>query len=612
MGFTLSISIALLFVAIVIYLYTKTSKFKKFLFSCGVFISILFYIFCFIADYFTGEGVDNSVIYFLFFGLSGAAFSEYKTLIAVSLLFLLLGIGFSAWLFIRKDTPKINYKINYIYLVFIFLLLSLILNPVAASLGDFALKKIQKTNLDDERDFYKFYKSPKITQINSTKNLVFIYAESIERTYFNDSLFPNLAPNLEKIESGSISFTNLAQDRYSHYTIGGIVESQCGFPLITPSPANSMSGMDTYLENSVCLGDLLHKEGYYLTYMGGADLDFAGKGKFFGTHKFDEVYGKNELLSNLTNNSYLKGWGLYDDSLLDLSYNHFIELSKTKNKFAIFLLTLDTHHPKGRPSESCDKIVYQDGSNPMLNSVACSDYLISKFIERLRKSEYSNNTVIVVVSDHLALENTASKLLSRGTRRNLFIINLPDNTEGIQVNRSASTLDIGATLLPFIGYNGSIGFGRDILNRAESDQQIIDMQKNLSRWEPYLSEFWNFPKIDKSIYIDAENETINLDKRSFKIPILIELNDQLETKLKFEFYLSENSSLNFQVLKLNENQSFMLVEKCGKANVLSDKKINSGGYCLLIGKVNQEIRYVKIENNTFLTTKDIRRYSGIQ
>ena len=81
--------------------------------------------------------------------------------------------------------------------------------------------------------------------------------------------------------------------------------------------------------------------------------------------------------------SSLRGWGLYDDSLFDLAYNNFVELSKKRNKFAMFLLTLDTHHPNGHPSKSCENISYGDGSNPMLNSVACSDYLIAGFIEKI-------------------------------------------------------------------------------------------------------------------------------------------------------------------------------------------------------------------------------------
>jgi hypothetical protein len=32
-------------------------------------------------------------------------------------------------------------------------------------------------------------------------------------------------------------------------------------------------------------------------------------------------------------------------------------------------LTLDTHHPDGHPSRSCDGSIYRDGSNPILNAV---------------------------------------------------------------------------------------------------------------------------------------------------------------------------------------------------------------------------------------------------
>ncbi|MEM4247224.1 MAG: sulfatase-like hydrolase/transferase [Candidatus Woesearchaeota archaeon] len=446
-----------------------------------------------------------------------------------------------------------------------------------------------------------------MTRIGEPKNLIFIYAEGLERTYFNEDIFPGLTDKLRQLESESISFTNIQQEGYAHYTIGGIVASQCGIPLVAPIHGNQMTNLDTYLGQALCLGDLLNKAGYYLTYYGGADLGFQGKGKFFLTHKFDEVYGKQELLQKLNDQDYASGWGLYDDTLFDIVYNRFIELSKTKNKFAMFMLTLDTHHPDGLPSKSCEGIIYDKGKIPILNAVACSDYLISEFIKRIRQSEYSNKTVIVLVSDHLAMIN--SEVFKNAERTNLFIINTPDMREGIKINKWASTLDICSTIMPFIGYEGDVGFGRDIINRKESDEEIKNIHKNLSKWEPYIMQFWNFPKIKKSVEVDTANKKIYIDERQFKIPLFIELNDDLETILKFDCDLSVELGKNSRVLKTN--QSFILIEQCKNTNHFVNKTTNYEGFCLLAGKGSKFLTHMMLPTSSTFTAEEIRKMTGL-
>ena len=195
------------------------------------------------------------------------------------------------------------------------------LNPTTTALTSY-LKP--KTTAKDS-DFFEYYRQPEIEQTGEPKNLVFIYAEGLERTYLNNDVFPDLTPHLGQLESRSTTFTNIGQDKYSHHTIGGMVASQCGLPLVTPSHANSMSGMDHYLQSAICLGDLLHQKNYLLAYYGGSELDFAGKGKFYATHKFDSVQGKEGLVAMLEDKSYLSDWGLFDDSLLPIFYDEFMK-----------------------------------------------------------------------------------------------------------------------------------------------------------------------------------------------------------------------------------------------------------------------------------------------
>lgn len=595
--------LSLLLFSVSIYLYrkTNTSKIKRLIFSILVFTSIIFYLLYFISNYFTGKGIDMSVIYHIKYGLVGVGFLEYWKLIVVSVVFIILGLVFSYWIFLNKTKNRTN-KLVYTHAAFLLVLLSLLFSPAAPDLYNLLSQESSST------DFYKYYRQPNIKQVDDSKNLVVIYAEGLEQTYFNETIFPGLIKELYKLQSKSIYFTNIKQVTGTGWTIGGMVASQCSIPLFTPSHDNSMSGMDEFLPLAICLSDLLRKEDYHLVYYGGADLDFAGKRKFLSTHKFDEIYGRDELLPKLKDKSYKSWWGLYDDSLFNLSYHRFIELSETHDKFALFLLTLDTHHPEGHPSKDCQGITYKNGTNPMLNTVACSDYLISKFVNKIIQSPHSEKTVIVIVSDHLALKNTASKLLNRIERKNLFMILGSDINESIEVNRLGSLLDIGPITLPFIGYKGTIGLGRNLIDEKQLESEIEHIHSNLSYWKPTISRFWNFPKIQEYIEINITDRTMNIDGRIFKIPVFVEFNAELETILRF-YWGSHPRNLIDYTSELNNDSYFLLIDNCKKVNKLNGT-LGQTGFCLIVGKDNENYQSMKLSKDIILTIEDIKELIG--
>ncbi|MCK4604923.1 MAG: sulfatase-like hydrolase/transferase [Deltaproteobacteria bacterium] len=586
--------LSLLLLAVSIYIYRKTNAavINRFIYSAIIFVYIIYSSFYGVSDYFTGDGINGAVVYHLKWGLNGAGFSEYWEIILTSIILIILGLYFSYWIY-SKNTKDSSNKVGNICVSYLLISLSLLSNPASYDLYEIL-------SLDsDASNFKSFYIKPHIRKVEDSRNLVFIYAESLERTYFDETRFPGLIKGLRQLESKSTYFTNIKQLEGTKYTIAGMVASQCGIPLFAPSHPNGMSSIDYFLPGATCLGDLLHNEGYRLLYYGGASLDFAGKGKFFYTHKFDEVYGKQELMPKLVDPDYKTGWGLFDDSLFDLAYKRFTELSESDENFVLFLLTLDTHHPKGHPSKSCNNIIYNDGSNPMLNAVACTDYLISKFINKIRQSPYSNNTVIVLASDHLAMRNTARNILKEGSRRNLFMILEPNKDSPTKIQKKGSTLDIGSTLLPFIGFKGTIGLGKDLMDNDHAMASEIEyIHNNIASFRSSITRFWGFPKVKNYIEIDFLSRNIKIDERAFGIPVLIEFNDELQAILRFpEPWNVEGLRLiDYANVLINNNAPFIWVDRC--ANVIQfDENFGQSGFCLLVGKGHVFFTKQKIYDN---------------
>ena len=113
--------------------------------------------------------------------------------------------------------------------------------------------------------------------VERARNIVWIYGESLERTYLDPQVFPDLMPHLSRLAEQAADFRGIASPEGSGWTIAGLVSSMCGVPLTTArGDENAMGRMGRFLPGAYCLGDYLKQQGYRLHFSGGADAAFAG------------------------------------------------------------------------------------------------------------------------------------------------------------------------------------------------------------------------------------------------------------------------------------------------------------------------------------------------
>lgn len=569
-----------------------------------------------VAYHFTGDFADDAVFYHLFYGVEGAGLIEYWPLMLVSLLILMVIVAL-AFLLIKKP---IRSHSNWWFVVkplpFISLLIVLIVNPTTAS--SYAFYKRQFSALDSfqmaemSAEFQQYYRQAAIQRVKSQakKNLVLIYAESLERTYFDDALFPDLMPELKKLENQAISFTNIVELPNTGWTIAGLVATHCGLPLVTPSGGNTMQGMDAFYPKAICLSDALKQQGYSNHYLAGGDTTFAGKQSFLRSHAYQTIEGKKSLLPNLDDPRYLSAWGLYDDSTLAFFYQRFEQLSKQSEPFVLTTLTLDTHNPHGHESAACKTTQYGDGSKAILNAVHCADWQLAALIKKIQSSNYADNTVIVLLSDHLAQhDNGVIDILSQGDRRNLWMIFPPQLKQGRQIDELGSTLDMASTLLPFIGFSGEVGLGKNLLaTDANQQQAIATIHKKLHSWWPMVASFWQFPAADKGIAVKPDKQQIIIAKQKIQMPVLLELDAELTAIPYFEQdQVWHQANLADRFYRGSE-QLMVLLDYCN--NVAKFTLMNHRDeFCLLIGKDRQILLEQSLTDNTFLSAEQLRQWS---
>ena len=304
------------------------------------------------------------------------------------------------------------------------------------------------------------------TQFTSTagKNLLFVFLEGFEAIYTDENLFPGLTPNLKALNEEGWQLDNMQQVEGSGWTMAGIVSSLCGTPLLYES---SFGGNEVLfsrmLDKATCLPDVLNDAGYQQIFMGGAALGFANKGSFLREHGFDTTLGRHELVNELADPNYVTGWGLYDDSLFSQALEQFNSLAASEQPFNLTLLTVDTHHPIGEPSASCSE--YDQIDNSILHAVHCTDYLLGKFLDQVKAHPAYEDTVVVLVSDHLAMRNNAFPLFPENYQRRLYF-NVLNSSVAAEREIFATPLDIAPTVLQLLGVQHDVAFlaGLDLLN----------------------------------------------------------------------------------------------------------------------------------------------------
>lgn len=590
-------------------LFIYTLRYSRYIYLNAVLASVYFImsVFYLVADYFTDEGVNEAVIYHLQVGLEGAGFGAYKTLILITVLAIVCYIALTL-LYIKKFPPYIKENKKLALSGIIFITAAFILHPLTKDL----YRIYSDITFKSSNDFQHYYKTEASAQKGNGLNVVYIYAESLERTYMDENLFPGLIRHLKKLQKQSDAFTDINQVINTGWTIAGVVATQCGIPLFVNSEgntvnANSMGGSGSFLRNAVCLGDILKKHGYYLVEMQGSSIEFSGIKEFYKTHSFDEIHGKNDLEKNLKDKTYLNGWGLYDDSLLKQVYAKFLSLSESGKKFALFFATMDTHHPDGQLSKTCSDNLYKDGKNSILNCVKCSDRLLSRFIDKIRHSKYAKNTLIVITSDHLAMRNDAYSTLLKGNRKDLFLIFDPKEKKFKQINRPGSMLDVGSTVLYKLGIDEDIGLGRNLYKEDSLYTKFKNFDRKLLSWGKNIFGLWGFANIQnsKTYTVYPQKGYALIAKERFNLPVLIKIDKNANIKPIFEF--NSPKQLYSQLKSFKKQDKFIWIDKCSRINYVFDKHYKNK-YCLAQGFMSGPFNVYGLEKPTQLTLDVFKKH----
>ncbi len=339
-----------------------------------------------------------------------------------------------------------------------------------------------KTSIAQSRLYEDYYVDPAevaITAEGKTKNLIYIYIESLETTYASTEAGGaqnvNYIPNLTRLAEENVSFSDSEKLGGFHstngtgITMGALFGTTSGAGYTLGSESNTMLEEGKFMSGITTLGDILQEKGYTQEFMCGSDGDFAGRRTYFETHgdyKVFDLFTARE--KGYIPDDYFVWWGFEDYRLYDMAKDEVTAIAKEGKPFNFTMLTVDPHHRNGYVCEKCGN----DYENPTANVMKCTDTLVNDFVSWCQQQDFYKDTVIIISGDHPRMDTSLVEGNSYYDRTvyNCFI-NGANEGEFRTANRVATPMDMFPTILSSMGFSiegERLGLGTNLFSEEKT------------------------------------------------------------------------------------------------------------------------------------------------
>lgn len=348
-------------------------------------------------------------------------------------------------------TAFVHLRVQYFWVVLVGLSGAFMaLHPVSEYFRRVNFPNAQSVEIYEARSDYKV---EIVGRPTNKKNLVILYLESLERGYVTIPELQTFTKPLQQLVRESVDFSDVAQVHGTHFSAAGVVATQCGVPLL---PGATFNVFEARVDNKngvynqvTCLGDVLKEDGYNSSFFISSDLDGFSYRTFLSGHSWDELFGDDNVTDEERQEYGNKLWGVADELVFKKAHEKLTALAEQDVPFLLAVETVATHGPDGFIYKNCND--FADHTSSLPAALSCTSKHVLDLVNHVDDLGLSNDTVIAVMSDHLAFKNVFTDTLEKnGPRRNLFfLLNAGDKTV---INKSSVAYDIYPTLLEALGY----------------------------------------------------------------------------------------------------------------------------------------------------------------
>lgn len=408
---------------------------------------------------------------------------------------------------IKKFYPTVfnKYKISYSIII---LLISIIAIFKVMGFDEFIKNRQESTDIYES--YYVDTNKVDITFPEQKRNLIILYLESMESSLMskeNGGTFTeSRIPELENLAKDNLNFSNTNRLGGGYnltltaWTLASTVASTSGTPVLG-QVKNKYNKVEKFMPEVNTLGDVLKREGYNLEIIQGTNIKFAGVNKYYSLHGNYKMFDiKTAKKLGYIDKDYNVWWGYEDKKLFEYSKKEILDLANKNEPFSVSIFTMDTHFKDGYLDSSCD----EPFNDQLSNVYACSSKMVMEFIDWLKEQDFYENTTIVIIGDHLTMQNEYYNDY-KGYQRTIYnaFINSVETTD-FNKNREFSSLDMYPTILASIGANiegNQIGFGVNLFSGKKTMLETIGKSKFnyeiLKNSDYYINNILKDPILDK-------------------------------------------------------------------------------------------------------------------
>lgn len=369
------------------------------------------------------------------------------------------------------------------------LALAVLAGGITFGVKKFQLQKLYSAYVDDSPFVADHFADPNTTKMKfpeQKRNLIHIYLESMENTYYSQDLGgymeKNLMPDLAELSKEGYSFSHLPEgfggptvNTGGTWSVAAMVNMSTGVPMKTPTTPNAYGTAGNFLPGATTLGDILKEQGYAQTVMFGADATFGGLNHYFHDHGDFRILDWNGVKAEgWLPADYSVWWGYEDTKLFEFAKKELTRLSETGKPFHFVMETADTHFPDGYLEPDAEKPFESQYANVIFHN----QKQVVEFVRWIQAQPFYENTTIVLIGDHLSMDQKFFADVDPSYQRTCFnlILNPAPSIRHIPQkhmhNRQWASFDMFPTILSSIGVEikgDRLGIGTDLF----SDKQTL-------------------------------------------------------------------------------------------------------------------------------------------
>lgn len=388
---------------------------------------------------------------------------------------------------------------------------------------------LEATGQDSEfiRDHYVDPAEVRMTFPQEKRNLVYIFLESIETTFADQSvggaMAENIIPELTALSMEGEDFSQEGMLNGAHalqstgWTMAGMFAHTSGLPLKISIDSNAMNTQKAFFSGMTNLGDILKKEGYHQALMVGSDGEFGGRALYFREHgNYDILDYKYALAEELIPPSHYVWWGYEDARLFEIAKQELTDLAAADEPFNLTMLTVDTHFEDGYVCEYCSDTY---GDDQYSNVISCSSRMVTEFVRWIQAQDFYENTTIVIAGDHRTMDSNYCDAIPEDYVRKVYatVINAAAEKTTAEA-REYSTFDLFPTTLAAMGVEiegDRLGLGVNLFSQEKTIVEefgLWSVNRELRKNSPFMDAMGNiqttYPKATIQIDPGEKDGTI--------------------------------------------------------------------------------------------------------